>query len=75
MIRFYTFLAVLFFCSTIFAQQQINRSPLQQFAVSATVVMREIHDDFNPQLQHLEMPAPGSESYRRHLIDLKSAYL
>ncbi len=73
MIRFSTFLAILFSGTAIFAQQQISRSPLQQFPVAAQVVMREIHDDFNPQLQHLEMPAPGSESYRRHLIDLKSA--
>ena len=55
------------------AQDKIKASEKLQIQKVASVVLKDIHTDFNPQLLPLEMPAPGSESYRRHLIDLKEA--
>ncbi|MGB4832602.1 MAG: T9SS type A sorting domain-containing protein [Chitinophagales bacterium] len=55
------------------AQDKIKASEKLQIQKVASVVLKDIHTDFNPQLLTLEMPAPGSESYRRHLIDLKEA--
>lgn len=37
----------------------------------ASISVAEIHQDFAPVFYSLEMPAPGSDSYRRFLIDLK----
>lgn len=39
---------------------------------AGTVNLREVKEDFAPRLQHLEAPAPGSDSYRGHLQKLKS---
>jgi hypothetical protein len=53
------------------AQQSIKASPKMTLPRTAQVVMRDIQNDYQPQLLSLEMPAPGSETYRRYLIDLK----
>lgn len=55
------------------AQDKIKASEKLQLQKIGSVVLKDIHTDFNPQLLALEIPAPGSESYRRHLIDLKEA--
>jgi len=39
---------------------------------SATITLSQIKHDWDPQLLCLEMPAPGSGSYQRYLIDLKN---
>lgn len=49
------------------AQHTVN-SPLK-----ATVHMQHLQEDFAPVFFSTEMPAPGSTSYRRHLIDLKDS--
>ncbi|HMX05471.1 MAG TPA: T9SS type A sorting domain-containing protein [Chitinophagales bacterium] len=51
--------------------QKVDNDHRDQYAPSAVVIMHEIKQDYNPIWYSTEMPAPGSNSYRRHLIDLK----
>ncbi len=53
------------------AQQIPQRSDLIKIKCAATIELKKITNDWDPQLQCLEMPAPGSGSYQRFLIDLK----
>ncbi len=48
-----------------------NKSDKLQFPPAAHIRLSDIHTDWAPQLQNTEMPPPGSDSYRRYLIDLK----
>lgn len=54
------------------AQQPVpHRSATLHFAKAATIDLKNLHTEWDPQLQWMEMPAPGSDGYRRYLIDLK----
>lgn len=53
--------------------QQAVRSMHQVFPPLAVVHMKDLSADFNPVFFSTEMPAQGSLSYRRHLIDLKDS--
>ena len=59
----------LFLASNINAQET---KQVLQFPLQSTINFSEIKTQWNPQLLCLEMPAPGSETYRRYLIDLKN---
>ncbi|MFN0276075.1 MAG: T9SS type A sorting domain-containing protein [Chitinophagales bacterium] len=59
--------------NTIFAFSQTSPaiSSALTIPLSATVNLSEISEDYNPGFYSMEMPAPGSDTYRRYLIDLK----
>ncbi|MFI5172341.1 MAG: T9SS type A sorting domain-containing protein [Chitinophagales bacterium] len=65
-------LAACFSSFFVFGQQAGKYpSPIIEYPLKATINIASIKEDWAPQLQNMEMPAPGSESYRRYLIDLK----
>lgn len=48
--------------------QKREMAPVQK---AATVTVSEIKEDWSPFLEHMEMPAPGFESYKEYLVYLK----
>lgn len=48
-----------------------NQPTSHTVSCKASVEIHTIHKDFTPGYFALEMPAPGADSYRRYLIDLK----
>ncbi|MBC8046315.1 MAG: hypothetical protein H7Y00_05930, partial [Fimbriimonadaceae bacterium] len=69
--RIYYFLLIIFSSVISIAQTHAHKSAVKIIPKSASVTMSEIKNDYAPLLFPLEMPAPGSNSYRRYLIDLK----
>lgn len=67
---FYTTCLSILVCS-VFSQSIPSKSHLRNISASAGINLQTISEDFNPVFYPLEMPAPGSQSYRRYLIDLK----
>ena len=63
---------IVFLVSNLQAQKPEVENRIHKFPVSATLDLSKISTQWNPQLLCLEMPAPGSETYRRYLIDLKN---
>lgn len=61
------------FIHTAVAQNKHAAAEKMQFLPVGKVTLSEIKTDFNPQLQCIEAPAPGSASYRRYLMDLKES--
>lgn len=55
------------------AQQVNDGKEIRRFAPAGVVHMQQITNDLAPVFYSLEMPAPGSGSYRRYLIDLKDS--
>lgn len=55
------------------AQNNQIKATHKQIETAAVVELVNISRDFNPQLICTEAPAPGSTSYRRYLMDLKSS--
>lgn len=71
--RFFYGLFIFIFCAQIISAQTTvpHRSEVLQFSPGGAVAPKTFSPDFFATLYSLEMPAPGSESYRRFLIDLK----
>lgn len=58
------------FCTQILEAQQSEKLTA---APTAVVHMQSIKNDFAPVFFSTEMPAPGSTSYRRHLMEIKDS--
>ncbi len=71
MLRIIIFCFLMYGTGRLFAQNELKKGGSFKYAKAATVDLKKITEDWNPQFQSLEMPVPGSESYRRYLIDLK----
>jgi len=70
------FVIILSFCWTYGIAQVVTYSK-SKVAVSkiSTVAPKDIKEDYQPKLYHLEMPSPGSARYRLEQIKRKSAEL